>query len=61
VEVDKKLLEQTKELDAQFVAAARTLSHAKDPRIFFTYAHGYITSKIAKHITLLRILIHLCA
>jgi len=52
---DKKLLAETYELGFQFDQAAKTLAGPPvDLRIFFTFAHGFITKKSPKHIDLLR-------
>jgi hypothetical protein len=52
-EIDQQLLARTKSLGDSFDAVARKLAGPPvDLRIFFTFAHGYITKKIAKHIGL---------
>jgi hypothetical protein len=51
-DIDPGLLQRTKDLGGQFDAAATRLMVTHDLRIFFTFAHGYITKKIGKHIGL---------
>jgi hypothetical protein len=51
--VDQQLLSRTIDLSAQFDHAIANLANATlDLRIFFTVAHKYITSKIARHVEL---------
>jgi hypothetical protein len=50
--VDPALLARTDELVKLFDAAIAKLAAANDLRVFFTFAHAYITKKIRKHIGL---------
>lgn len=50
--IDQKLLDRTDALVSMFDAAIMSLSNPLDLRIFFTFAHSYITRKIRKHIAL---------
>ena len=56
IAIDKALLDRTVTLDKRFQSAIVRLASAPelDLRIFFTMAHGYITSKIAMHAQLLK-------
>jgi hypothetical protein len=49
---DESLLKRTDELITMFDLAINKLKKDDDLRLFFTYAHGYITKKIRKHIDL---------
>ena len=51
-QVEPDLLNQTDALIARFDAAIFRLKVAGDLRVFFTFAHAYITKKIRKHIGL---------
>jgi len=52
-DIDPQLLERTKTLGVMFDGLANSLvGPPTDLRIFFTFAHGYITKKIGKHIGL---------
>jgi hypothetical protein len=54
-DIDSKLLATTQDLGRQFDEAAKRLAGPPvDLRIFFTFAHGFITKKIGKHIDLFR-------
>jgi hypothetical protein len=50
--IDQQLLDRTDALVRMFDAAIMSLSDPLDLRIFFTFAHSYITRKIRKHIGL---------
>lgn len=50
--VEQSLLNQTDGLIKRFDAAIAILKSAGDIRVFFTFAHAYITKKIRKHIGL---------
>lgn len=52
-DIDQDLLAKTKQLGAGFDSLInRLVGPPLDLRIFFTFAHGFITKKIAKHIAL---------
>ena len=51
-DVDTTLLGRTQYLSAQFESVAQRLRQTVDTRVFFVYAHGYITRKIGEHIDL---------
>jgi hypothetical protein len=51
--IDQLLLERTNTLGSMLdLAAGRLAGPPIDLRIFFTFAHGFITKQIAKHIDL---------
>lgn len=49
---NQELHNKTGELANRFKQTATRLEQNKDPRVFFTHAHGYITQQIHRHIDL---------